>query len=166
MNLFDTRSPAVFSRCRTWRFRLTRTWDGRLPRLVFLMLNPSTADESQDDPTIRRCIGYAKRDGFGGVEIVNLFAFRSTDPTGLVTARDPVGEPDNNQHIRNVCAVETVVCAWGRNGVLDARDRVVMAILSAVDAKPVCLGVNADGTPVHPLYQPKDAAFRVYGGRP
>jgi len=119
------------------------------------MLNPSTADERRDDPTIRRCIGFARRWGFGGVEIVNLFALRASDPRALRRASDPVG-PDNDRHIARVAARATlVVVAWGVWGGLRGRSAALRARLSR--RAPRCLGLTRSGEPRHLLYLRADA---------
>jgi hypothetical protein len=89
---------AVFSRCRTYRYSLIRVWNPDLSRVAFVGLNPSTADEQADDPIVRRCVGFARRWNFGGLMLVNLFAYRSTNPAGLLAADDPIG-PANDKHI-------------------------------------------------------------------
>ena len=156
------RSRASFSRCRTYRYSLVRRWDEGLPRVCFCMLNPSTADESQNDPTVRRAIGYALDRGFGSIEIVNAFALRSTDPKGLKraieTGVDPIG-PRNDEAIRRAAArAETVVAAWGTHATLLDRDRAVRRLLASHD-RCVALGLTASGLPRHPLYLRSDAPF-------
>src|SRR5262245_19133112 len=96
-DLFQTKE-ALISPCGLYRYWLTRTWDNSLRRVCWVMLNPSTADAEQDDPTIRRCVGFARSWGAGGIIVVNLFAFRASDPKALLRAADPVG-PDNDGHI-------------------------------------------------------------------
>ena len=143
------RSPsAEFSRCRRYRYTLERRWATRGPTVVFIGLNPSTADERTDDPTVRRCVGFARDWGFAGVVLVNLFALRSTDPALLLTDRDPIG-PDNDHWIRSsLRAAAMVVAAWGvRGGLLD-RDAAVAAIAGDLH----CLGLTKAGHPRHPLY--------------
>lgn len=137
-----------FSPCRTWRYSLTRE---SAPQghgtVAFIGLNPSTADESRDDPTIRRCTGFARGWGFARLEVLNLFAFRSTKPTALLAADDPVG-PENDSTIAEVLgAADLVVCAWGAfpNG---GRSAGVLELVTA----PHCLGVTKNGSPRHPLY--------------
>lgn len=140
---------AYFSPCRTWRYSLTRelapqTGEGTI---AFIGLNPSTADESRDDPTIRRCIGFARRWGFARLVVLNLFAFRATRPTALLAADDPVG-PENDSTITGVLgSADLVVCAWGAfpNG---GRSADVLELVAA----PHCLGVTKKGSPRHPLY--------------
>ena len=116
LDLFQTAptSTAEISPCGLYRYRLTRTWDAAAPALLFVMLNPSTADASEDDPTIRRCLGFARRERAGGLVVANLFAFRATDPKALEDAADPIG-PDNARWIET-CVRETsgpIVAAWG-----------------------------------------------------
>lgn len=149
-DLFPPDTGARFSPCRTYRYRLWRAW-GDGPRLVFLMLNPSTADETANDPTVERCERRARKAGFGGVEVVNIFALRSTDPSALYSHRDPVG-PDNDASILAACALRTVVCAWGAHGTLYGRGERVRAMLVAHGIAPHMLALNTDGTPRHPLY--------------
>ncbi len=150
----DARTSAVLSDDRTYRYRLRRTWDDEKPTVAFLMLNPSTADETEDDPTIRRCIGYAKRWGYGTLLVGNLFALRASNPAQLAEHPDPVG-PENDEYLRSICSDDPlVVAAWGQNGTLDARGREVAALL---DVELFALETTKDGHPVHPLYQPLDA---------
>ncbi len=140
------------SECGLYRFRLARTWDEEERPACFIMLNPSTADARKDDPTIRRCISYARSWNAGGIVVVNLFAFRATDPKELLKAADPVG-PGNDLHIRK--AVERchpVVCAWGTKGALLGRGEAVKRLLAEVGVAVKCLAVTKDGHPNHPLY--------------
>ena len=151
------RSTATFSPCRTYRYSLTRVWDADLPRVAFIGLNPSTADETADDPTIRRCIGFARRWGFGSMVVVNCFALRSTYPKGLRRSSDPVGPGNDRAIIRVVRSVDRVVAAWGAHGGYLDRDTRVLAMLPD-DA--MCLGVTLDGSPRHPLYLPSETRAR------
>jgi len=139
-----------------YRYRLWRRW-GDGPAALFVMLNPSTADDTRDDPTIRRCIGFARRWRFGGLEVVNLYALRATRPRDLLAAAAPVG-PDNDDHLRDAAArAGAIVVAWGRHGRPDRAARVA-ALLGA--ARLQCLGVNQDRSPRHPLYVPAAARRR------
>lgn len=141
---------AVFSRCRRYRYVLQRTWDANLPTVLFVALNPSTADEIQDDPTVRRCIGFARSWGFGRLVLANLFALRSTDPAALAVAQDPIG-PRNNTWLRRLSSdAELTIAAWGVHGALRRRDQRVLAILRDVHT----LGRTKAGHPRHPLYLP------------
>jgi hypothetical protein len=115
--------------------------------VAFVGLNPSTADETRDDPTTRRCIGFARDWGYGRMELVNLFAFRATRPADLRAAPDPVG-PGNREALERVLgAADLVVCAWGNAGAGSAADAVLDGI-----AAPHCLGRTGEGAPRHPLY--------------
>lgn len=152
--LRDNRHGAVLSDDREYRYRLRRTWDAEKPTVAFLMLNPSTADEKENDPTIRRCVGFAEDWGFGSLVVANLFALRATDPSELRGHPAPVG-PENDRHLREVCdEAEKVVAAWGTDGDLDDREREVADLL---DVQLHALDTTKDGHPNHPLYQPKDA---------
>lgn len=144
---------AVFSPCRVYRYELHRRW-GPGERVLFVLLNPSTADEDCDDPTIRRCIGYAKRWGFGALAIANAFAYRSTDPGALYDAPDPVG-PENDAAIERLARDATrVVVGWGTHAVhvSPARPADVALIVGQYHRTVWCLGRNGDGSPKHPLY--------------
>lgn len=153
-------SSAVISPCGGYRYRLERQWDEEEAKVAFLMLNPSTADASQDDPTIRRCIGFAKAWGFGGLIVGNLFALRSTDPKALYSHPDPIG-PDNNSHLDAIAhAAELIVCAWGTHGALHGRGREVAERLD--DRNLAALRLTADGHPGHPLYIPASAQPKAY----
>ena len=156
--LFETgtRCGAEFSPCRTYRYSLTRGWDDTLPCVMFIGLNPSTADETKDDPTIRRCIQFAKDWGFGGLIMANLFAFRATDPKDMKRAADPVG-PDNDSWLRELKdRAGLVIAAWGAHGTFAERSEKVLAMFP--DAG--CLGKTANGQPKHPLYIPGDSVYR------
>jgi hypothetical protein len=150
---------AVFSPCRTWRYSLVRELDGGGGgAVVFVGLNPSTADESLDDPTTRRCVGFARAWGYARLELVNLFAYRATRPASLITAVDPVG-PLNLDAVRAaVDRAAFVVCAWGNHGLGPAAD----AVLELVRG-PHCLGLTARGAPRHPLYVRASARPRPFG---
>ena len=109
---------ADFSKCRTWRYSLYRLWDKSKPHVLFVLLNPSTADECEDDPTLRRGIAYARKWNYGGVVFCNLFAFRTPNPNELKTAKDPIG-PDNDKWLRREAELAgLVIAAWGVYGTL------------------------------------------------
>lgn len=139
---------ALLSPCRKYRYTLWRIWSEVEPVVAFIGLNPSTADESVDDPTIRRCIGFAKSWNFGGLVMLNLFAFRSTDPFALQFENDPVG-PDNDGHLcqQSEMCVETIA-AWGVHGMLNGRAKQVVEMIPTLQ----CLGRTKGGHPKHPLY--------------
>lgn len=145
---------AVISDCRLYRYWLLRQWNWDLRCAGFIMLNPSRADHEIDDPTIKKCMLLARNWGCGGIEVVNLFAFRSTDPEGLVTAEDPVG-PENDEAIRNALEhCKPLVVAWGNSVPKSHLGRVdrVMAIVKAVGMPVSCVKLNANGSPKHPLF--------------
>ena len=145
------RKSAIFSDCRSYRYSLTRTWDVSKKYVLFIGLNPSTADENYDDPTIRRCVDYAHRWGYGGLVMTNLFAFRATLPIDLKNAKFPIGE-QNNQYIINLHKNSGLtVAAWGNDGCFKERDKEVISLVT----KLVCLKINKTGQPAHPLYQNK-----------
>ncbi|MCX4885927.1 DUF1643 domain-containing protein [Streptomyces sp. NBC_00847] len=151
------------STARTYRYLLTRIWDPMVPPVVFLMLNPSTADAFEDDSTIRRCTGFAKREGAGGLIVVNLFGLRSTDPRALRHHPDPVG-PLNDVFIRQATSgAHTVVAAWGAGGVEHGRGPRVAETLTARRVPLQCLGRTSTGQPRHPLYLPGAAVLEPYG---
>lgn len=139
---------ARFSACRQYRYELWRRWDDR-PYALFVGLNPSTADETEDDPTIRRCIRFAADWGFGGLCMANLFALRATDPRVMLAHPEPIG-PDNDATLcRLAVDAGIVVAAWGAHGAHRDRGREVLKML-ALDV--CCLGQTKAGQPKHPLY--------------
>lgn len=142
---------ARFSRCRRYRYALWREWDDALPAVMFLALNPSTADHRRDDPTIRRCIGFARDWGFGRLCVANLFAFRATRPEDLKAAADPVG-PRNDLWLHRLCGeVELVVAGWGNHGAFMDRATQVRTRMHGLHY----LRLNRSGEPAHPLYLPR-----------
>jgi hypothetical protein len=141
---------AVFSEDRKYRYRLWRIWNFNQPPLAWIMLNPSTADETKDDPTIKRCIGYSMNLGFGGCQIFNLFGWRSTYPVDLRSALDPVG-PLNDGVIFSGCEKLKIICAWGNVWKdLAWRAKAVTDLLAGADLN--YLKLNGSGYPAHPLY--------------
>jgi hypothetical protein len=152
---------AVLSPCRTWRYRLERNGLGANDRrLLVIGLNPSTADETLDDPTIRRCIGFARRWGYGRLTVANLFAFRTTDPGALRQAVDPVG-PENDRHLLACATADTILAAWGGGGNLYGRGAAVCDLLQS--PLWLCLGRTSTGQPRHPLYIRSDRVPEPYG---
>ncbi|TVS13620.1 MAG: DUF1643 domain-containing protein [Wenzhouxiangella sp.] len=149
--MIDTPSGANFSRCRRYRYTLWRRWDADRRLVMVIGLNPSTADARRNDPTIRRCIGFARDWGCGGLVVTNLFAFRATYPSDLKAASDPVG-PRNDAWIRRMARqVDVVVAAWGNDGAWLGRSARLQRILSG---RLHCLRLNHSGEPAHPLYLP------------
>lgn len=134
-----------------YRYWLTRSWDESAEPMTWIMLNPSTADAALDDPTIRRCIGFAKAWGFGSIWVVNLFALRSTDPANLRTHPDPIG-PMNDHHIQERTRHSSLnVAAWGNHGAYLTRGYKVAATMPNLHV----LSMTGEGQPGHPLYLPK-----------
>ena len=144
---------AIFSPDRIYRYTLWRRWSGS-GDVCWIMCNPSTADEVELDPTIRRCYRFSERWGYGGIRVVNIFALRSTDPSVLYSADDPIG-PDND---RNVIAEAMdsafVVAAWGIHGGLSGRGALVASLLWDQNVNLHALGFTVSGEPRHPLYLP------------
>jgi hypothetical protein len=169
----------ILSADRIYRFALWREWDlshclpydrvsvngfEPLPLktagefCLFIGLNPSTADERQDDPTIRRCVGFAKKWGYGALCMANLFAFRSTDPQLIQLRPAAAGGYANDNFLRDLaCEASLIICGWGTNGKWKGRDAEVISILKKAGAKLFQLGLNRNGSPKHPLYLPADA---------
>jgi hypothetical protein len=166
----------VESKDKRYRYNLTISWNSKLPRLLFIMLNPSTADKSRDDQTSKKCMKFADRNGFGSITIVNLFAYRATDPyellhidasvsanTGIV-----IGEGEScakaNRHIyRAAKEADKIIVAWGSWGMHVRRDVEVLRLLDRRIKKPLwCFAVNRNGTPKHPLYVPDHTKLIPY----
>ena len=151
------RGTAWFSPDRTYRYLLTRRWDVLTPVLPWVMLNPSKADAFHPDPTVTRVIGFAKREGYGGIEIGNLRALRATDPHELLGHADPTG-PDNDRVLADLAGMSPViVAAWGAHPASADRTAVVARIFAVAGVQLRCLGVTAGGHPRHPLYVRADA---------
>ena len=145
---------AEISPCGQYRYRLGRQWDKRLPACLWIMLNPSTADARIDDQTIKRCVDYSVRWGYGQLLVGNLFGWRATKRKELRQVEDPVG-PENDQHLRAMLAeAGLVVCAWGTDGSYRGRDTEVMEMLNG---RGHALAVLKGGQPGHPLYLPPTA---------
>jgi hypothetical protein len=148
----DAASAAVYSPCLRYRYELTRTWDRDAPRALFVMLNPSTATETQNDQTVERCERRARALGYGAFRVTNIFAFRATDPRVMRAEVDPVG-PGNDIAIREGALwADDVICAWGNHGVHGARGTAVEELLRASGKDLAHLGLTKDGHPRHPLY--------------
>ncbi|MEP1766994.1 MAG: DUF1643 domain-containing protein [Sulfitobacter sp.] len=153
----DAPSTAVYSDCERYRYSLTRVWDTDAARVAFVMLNPSTATEVQNDPTIERCEQRARRLGFGGFRAVNIFALRATDPRDMRAAEDPVG-PDNSQALAGAAQwADMVIAAWGVHGAHRSQGPAAAAALRAAGHRLHHLGLTKAGHPRHPLYLPYSA---------
>jgi hypothetical protein len=147
---------AVLSDCGRYRYVLWRRWDKTKPRLVFIMLNPSTADAETDDATIRVCMGRARLSGYGGIRVINLYGWRATDPTELKTAADPIGEANRYLETHHGAGGDLNIAAWGDGGLLYGRSREryrealnILCVDYAI--RLYCLGLTKAGQPKHPL---------------
>ncbi|HMI03064.1 MAG TPA: DUF1643 domain-containing protein [Pedobacter sp.] len=150
---FETKSTAVISLCGRYRYSLTRRWDSNKPTLLFIMLNPSTADAWENDPTIIRCITYANDWGYGELNVVNLFGWMDSNPEGLFVTDDPIGRDNVCHIIAAVRKADLIICAWGNYPIIKklSTEKQLQAIRSF--GKPVhCLELSIDGIPKHPLY--------------
>jgi hypothetical protein len=148
---------AIFSEDRKYRYTLYRDWpmaDGEERQgcgharacVMFIGLNPSTADEVNDDPTIRRCRGFAKSWGYGAMFMLNLFAFRATDPLEMMKAVDPVGQDNDHWLVEHARSATIVVAAWGRRGEYQQRDKAVLKLIGKIHQ------IGKAEYPRHPLY--------------
>lgn len=146
---------ATISECGQYRYQLSRVWDMELPAVCFIMLNPSTADAEKDDNTIKRCIEFARSWGFGSLYVVNLYAYRSRYPQGMLAVHDPKG-PDNLKYITSITEkCEKVICAWGNASIVSRLEKLYPGYLplkSISAMKLHYLALANDGTPKHPLY--------------
>ena len=142
------KKDAILSKDRKYRYVLSRIWNDSEPMIMFIGLNPSTADEKEDDPTIRKCIDFAKNWGYGGFYMLNLFAFRATHPEDMFKENEPIGK-DNDKYIKEYSKkCDKVMCVWGNNGVYKNRSKEVLEMLD----NAYYLKLNQTGEPAHPLY--------------
>lgn len=150
---------ALFDETGAYRWLLTRTWDPALPVAVLVMLNPSTADAMVLDPTVTRGVGFAIREGCGGLIVANAYGLRSTDPRGLWRVADPVGA-ENDHHIIRACEAATgpIIAAWGVHCTYLGRSTRVRELIKPYG--PQCLGHTKGGEPKHPLYLRADTPLR------
>lgn len=162
----DDRRGAILSPCRTWRYALWRRWGPTDRAAAFIGLNPSTADETEDDATIRRCIGFAKRWGFDALYMLNLYAFRATHPRDLWKARDTIG-PENNEYIGLFAGqADVVVAAWGIHGHGRHQTAIVLNSFAVAGATLHCLGRTAEGAPRHPVRLAYSTPLEIYQPAP
>jgi hypothetical protein len=148
----DAASTALYSDCETYRYQLTRVWNAPGPRVLFVMLNPSTATEAQNDPTVERCERRARALGFGAFQVVNIFAFRATDPRVMRAASDPVGPENDTAILEGARWADRVICAWGTHGAHLNRGPQVANLLRTQGCTLLHLGLSQAGHPKHPLY--------------
>ena len=151
---------ADISNCQNYRYSLERIWDNNKPLVAFIGLNPSTADQTVDDNTIRRCINFAKSWGAGGIYMVNLFAYRATSPANMLKQDDPIG-PENDEYLSQLPnKVEKIIACWGNLGSYQGRSNQVKDMLKT---ELFCLGLNKTGEPKHPLYIKSSAELIPFG---
>ena len=153
---------ANFSKCGRYRYLLTREFGGE-STCLFVMLNPSTANADHDDPTIRRCIGFAKREGFGRLEVVNLYGYMATKPADLFACDEPVGDGNDVAIADALSGADVVVVAWGNHGSFDSgRIKAFIDMIGLSGNQAKCFGLTGEGQPKHPLYLRLDAALVDY----
>ena len=143
---------AKFSPCRAYRYTLWRIWDKSKPYAMFIGLNPSTADEVNDDPTVRRCINYSRDWGYGGLCMTNIFAYRATDPKNMISFPSPIGPRNNFWLKKSSKKAGIIVAAWGTKGEYKNRGSEVIELIDNLQ----CLRITKDGHPQHPLYLSKN----------
>lgn len=148
----DAPSTAVYSPCESYRYALTRIWYPQGRRVTFVMLNPSTATEVQNDPTVERCERRARALGYGAFRVCNIFAFRATDPKVMCAHPDPIGPANDAAILEGADWAEAVICAWGTHGAHLDRGIAVEALLRASGRPLFHLGLSLAGHPRHPLY--------------
>jgi len=156
---FANRGSAIFSRDLRYRYQLTRRWhEGISAPIVFILLNPNNADAVRDDPTIRRCVGFAKARGHTALTVVNLFTLRAADPKILYAADDPIGSRNDFHIERSIANASEVIVGWGTHGDLMNRGDAIMNKFR--DRNLLSFGLTKNRQPKHPLYLPADAPLR------
>lgn len=148
----DAPSTAIYSDCERYRYSLTRTWDDAGQRALFVMLNPSTATEVQNDPTVERCERRARALGFGAFQVTNIFAWRDTDPRKMRAAADPVGPANDAAILDGAVWADRIIAAWGTHGAHLDRGPQVETLLRGAGHDLFHLGLSKAGHPKHPLY--------------
>ncbi len=148
----DAASTALYSDCENYRYALTRIWDDTGGKVAFVMLNPSTATEVQNDPTVERCERRARALGFGAFRVCNIFAWRDTDPKNMRAATDPVGPENDATIIKAAAWADQIICAWGTHGAHLSRGVAVETLLRNTGLPLFHLGLSKAGHPKHPLY--------------
>ncbi|NNK17163.1 MAG: DUF1643 domain-containing protein [Sulfitobacter sp.] len=150
----DAPSTAVYSDCERYRYSLTRVWNPAGKRVLFVMLNPSTATEVENDPTVERCERRARHLGFGAFRVTNIFAWRATDPRDMRAAHDPVGPENDATLMDGADWADEIIAAWGVHGAHKGRGPEVAQLLAQLDMPVFHLGLSKAGHPKHPLYLP------------
>lgn len=149
---------AEISPCGIYRYSLWRIWDDSLPKVMFIGLNPSTADATDDDSTITRCIRFAEMWGFGGIYMTNLFAYRSTDKSKLYAVDEAVGEDNDKYILKYAKKADKIIAAWGNDGSFLGRSETIYNLIPSL----FCLHINQTGEPKHPLYVAYDTTLKPY----
>jgi hypothetical protein len=162
MNDLFLERDAVISDCGKYRYLLRRTWDARRPRVLFVTLNPSTADSDNDDSTIRSCIRLSRALNYGSIEVVNLFAFRATEPDDLQKASDPIGPKNDGSIERAIVHCDLHICAWGAHPMAERRATNVRQLIRSHRPAVFCLGKTKAGAPKHPLYIKTGTPLEVF----
>lgn len=152
---------AIFDATGQYRYALWREWASHLPRVAFIMLNPSTADATRNDRTIHRCIGFAQSWGYGALEVVNLFAYRTPSPKTLRAIPHPIGQETDRYLLEALQRCDRLVLAWGNGGTWQGRDRAVLALIRPCQP-PYCLGTTQEQQPRHPLYLPHNTPLMPF----
>ena len=146
------KKKANISKDKIYRYTLSRTWDSTKPTVLFIGLNPSIADENVDDPTVTRCINFAKDWGYGTLLMANLFAYRTTYPKEIYLIDDPIGKDNDYYLLECVKQSDLIVACWGNNGTYMDREKIIKELVPNL----YCLQKNKNGTPHHPLRLPRD----------
>jgi hypothetical protein len=149
---YKIKTDAILSADRKYRYVLSRIWDESKPTVMIIGLNPSTADEEKNDPTIIRCINFAKNWGYGGVYMLNLFGFRATQPKNMFNAENPIGDENDKYIVKYSKICDKVICAWGNDGSYKNRNKEVLYKIE----NSYYLKLNKTGEPAHPLYLKDD----------
>ena len=163
--IFSINSYAKLSDNRKYRYILYRAWGKRIPYALFILLNPSTADETTNDPTVRRCISFAKICGYGAMSIVNLFAYRTTDPKELQRCLYPFGNENMFWIQEAISHADIIIAAWGTKGNYKNQDKAVMCMVEQTGMQIKCLGITKSGHPKHPLYLSRNTELINYKPR-
>ena len=153
----DALSEALYSPCEGYRYALSRCWDADGRRVMFVMLNPSTATELANDPTVERCERRARRLGYGAFRVTNIFAWRATDPRDLKAAPEPVGAQNDAALLEGAAWADAIIAAWGVHGAHRGRGLEVAEMLARCGTPLFHLGLSKEGHPRHPLYLPYSA---------
>ncbi len=153
-------SLAIYSDDEKYRYTLSRTWDGKKQKILFIGLNPSTATELKNDPTVTRMMNFAKKWDFGTATVCNVFAFRATHPKDLKTQIDPVGQDNDINLQQEINKADKIIAAWGNHAKFQNRSREIQKFLKNFEH----FGLTNQGEPRHVLYLPSDAKLKAFGG--